>query len=87
MDEPVPAQIVGPFQRTFALQELGRTKRGQGFGEERICVKPRVVPMSQADGKIDPVALEVCQRHRGRYPQVDVGVLVIERRQPREQPF
>src|SRR6478752_1525458 len=43
--------------------------------------------MAEANGKIDLVALEIGEANRRRDPQVDVGVLIIETRQPGQQPF
>jgi len=77
MCEPVLSQITGLLER--ASFELRRAGWSESLGEERLCVKARIPPVAQADGKIDLVALKVRKPDRGRDPQIVVPVLRVER--------
>src|SRR4029453_10839076 len=50
-------------------------------------MKTRIISMTQTDGKIDSVAIEIREADRGRDSQLDVRVLVMKAGKFGQQPF
>jgi len=87
MNHAMFSQVVRRLQPSLAFQDFGRAQRGQCLAKQLLRVKPAVTAVSQSNGEINSVALEVGKLDGRRNPQIDVGVLIIEARQPWHQPF